>query len=594
MKYLKNISLFKIALFLTLNIFINKPLLIFITLVYFLINNKKEGFLFICLFMLMTLCNNYRFNFLSLGIVEEKYTNYVVIDKLLYKEILYEDKQIGDFVLTKTTTKIEDEKLLKYNSLFYVEETKGLCNFKLRNIINERFNLFDVDTKANLKKILLNKYSDEGDVAYLGDGFAFYYLLLYFLRNKRLVCILLLSLYIILFGFDIKFYLIIIELIIDKHFKGFQKIGIKLIIICFINKYLLLNNSILLSLIFSYFYNSEFKSDKSIILAIQSLFFYETNILSIFIYKYLIMMRIFLFSLSIIVFILPVFSSGYLIIIEFISRLYSLFTISLRGQIPLFILIIIYLLFNILKIKSFLRILFIIFILILPLHQISPHLSFVDVGQGDATLLSIGFKNVLIVTGSTYNYQMLRKELYRKGIYKLEYLIISHSDEDHSGNIDALKKDFKINKIVYDGEDINFDNSYLYCLNVGNFDNDNDNSLIYLYDDGNIRVLFPGDISKEVELILLEKYELKDIDIIHTAHHGSNTSSDEYFIGSINPKAAIISTNGKYNHPHIDTLTTLDKYQVETFITKEESTIHLYHCFDKYFVSGKTKIMVFD
>ena len=46
MKYLKNISLFKIALFLTLNIFINKPLLIFITLVYFLINNKKEGFLF--------------------------------------------------------------------------------------------------------------------------------------------------------------------------------------------------------------------------------------------------------------------------------------------------------------------------------------------------------------------------------------------------------------------------------------------------------------------------------------------------------------------------------------------------------------------
>ena len=207
----------------------------------------------------------------------------------------------------------------------------------------------------------------------------------------------------------------------------------------------------------------------------------------------------------------------------------------------------------------------------------------INVGQGDATFISDNFKTVLIDTGSKYNYHKLKKELYRQGIYNIDYLIISHNDEDHSGNIEILKKDFKIGRLIYDGEDISLKGSFLHYLNVGTYANDNDNSLIYLFEDKNIKVLFPGDISKKVELMLIEKFRLDDIDIIHCAHHGSSTSSDEYFIGSINAKAAIISTNGKYNHPALETIETLNKFQIEIFSTKEERNIHLYHFFNKYF-----------
>lgn len=592
MKYLKNISLFKFVIFLILNVFFKSLPLLILSIFYLLIQNKKELIFFFCLLFLTILFNNYHFDFMPVGIVEERNSSYVIVDKIFYKTLLYDDLSIGDVILSKSSNKITDERLLKYNYRYYLNEYEKVFNFGLRKKINDRFDLFDIDIKANLRKILLNKYSEEGDISYLGYGFAFYYILLYYLRNKPYFCTLLLFLYIFLFGIDIKFYLIIIELFTIKHLKGLNKLSIKILFLLFLNQYLLLNNSILLSLIFSYYYNSEFKTDKSLILAIQSFFFYETNILSIFIYKYLIMMRIFLFIVSFFTFSFPFLASLYLQLINFISLIYSLFNISIRGQIPLLILLLLYLFFKLINLNYIYRIIIIICMLILPLYNLGSHISFIDVGQGDATFISDNFKTVLIDTGSKYNYHKLKKELYRQGIYNIDYLIISHNDEDHSGNIETLKKDFKIGRLIYDGEDISLKGSLLHYLNTGTYDNDNDNSLIYLFEDKNIKVLFPGDISKKVELMLIEKFSLDDIDIIHCAHHGSSTSSDEYFIGSLNAKAAIISTNGKYNHPALETIETLNKFQLEIFSTKEERNIHLYHIFNKYLLCGSLKIMV--
>lgn len=593
MKYLKNISLFKLSLLLLVNLFFADELILFITFLYLFITDKKEIIIFICLLSFCTIFNNYRYDFIPIGIVEEKYNNYVLVDKLLYKEYLYEDKEIGDIVYIKGN-KIEEEKFLKYNYCFKSNKSKLIYNSKIRTLVSKQFNKFNEDTKAILRKILLNKYSDDVDVSYLGYGFAFYYLLLYFVKNNKKICLLLLIVYIILFGFDLKFYLIIIELISNKHFKGLDKLSIKLISLLIINKYLLINKGILLSLIFSYYYNSELNWDKSLILAIQSYFFYQTNILSIFIYKYFIMMRISLFLISFIVFLFPQLSAIYLSFISLFSSIYSLFTLSIRGQIPEVLFALIYLIFYYFNFKVFLRVLVLTLLLLLPINTMTYHLSFIDVGQGDASLITYNFKNILIDTGSKYNYHKLKNELYRQGIYKIDYLIITHNDEDHNGNIVNLNKDFKIDKIIYDGEDIFLNNALLYYLNIDTFDNDNDNSLVYLFQYDDLKVLFPGDISKKVENLLIEKYSLNDIDIYHIAHHGSNTSTDEYFIGSINIKAAIISTNGKYNHPHKETIDTLDKYQVEIFNTKEEGNIYLYRLFNKYVLKGKKKIMVFN
>ncbi len=68
-----------------------------------------------------------------------------------------------------------------------------------------------------------------------------------------------------------------------------------------------------------------------------------------------------------------------------------------------------------------------------------------------------------------------------------------------------------------------------------------------------------GDAGIEVEEDLIEKYNLKDIDVLKVGHHGSKTSSSEEFINKINPKYSIISvgTNNRYGHPNQEVLDNL-------------------------------------
>ena len=61
-----------------------------------------------------------------------------------------------------------------------------------------------------------------------------------------------------------------------------------------------------------------------------------------------------------------------------------------------------------------------------------------------------------------------------------------------------------------------------------------------------------GDAGIEVEADLIDKYNLKDIDVLKVGHHGSKTSSSEEFINEINPKYGVISVgkNNRYGHPN--------------------------------------------
>ena len=73
-----------------------------------------------------------------------------------------------------------------------------------------------------------------------------------------------------------------------------------------------------------------------------------------------------------------------------------------------------------------------------------------------------------------------------------------------------------------------------------------------------------GDAGVEKEKDILEKYNLKDIDFIKIGHHGSNTSSSEEFINSINSKYSLISVgkNNRYGHPKDEVLDTLSSSKI--------------------------------
>ena len=113
-------------------------------------------------------------------------------------------------------------------------------------------------------------------------------------------------------------------------------------------------------------------------------------------------------------------------------------------------------------------------------------------------------------------------------------------------------------------KELNIDDNKLYFLNNGIYDNENDNSSVIYTELNNHKFLFMGDAGIEVEEDLLEKYNLKDIDVLKVGHHGSRTSSSKNFIDEMNPKYSIISVgkNNRYGHPNKEVLETLKESKI--------------------------------
>ena len=111
---------------------------------------------------------------------------------------------------------------------------------------------------------------------------------------------------------------------------------------------------------------------------------------------------------------------------------------------------------------------------------------------------------------------------------------------------------------------MNFDNNKLYFLNNEQYNNENDNSSVVYTELNNHKFLFMGDAGVEVEENLLEKYNLKNIDVLKVGHHGSKTSSSKYFINEINSKYSIISVgkNNRYGHPNNAVLENLEDSKI--------------------------------
>ena len=232
------------------------------------------------------------------------------------------------------------------------------------------------------------------------------------------------------------------------------------------------------------------------------------------------------------------------------------------------------------------------------------YINFIDVGQGDSTLITTQFNKKILIDGggsefgSTFDVgeKTLLPYLLKKKIHKLDYVIISHFDSDHVGGIltileelnvkqvlipkqveysenynkflDIIKKrNIKI-KIVEEGNTINIDkNTYLDILwpeekqikdNVLN-----NNSLIVRLCYKNFKMLFTGDIEEIAEQRLLQKYENTEkltADILKVAHHGSKSSSIAEFLEKVNPRIALIGVgkNNKFGHPNAGVLDRLN------------------------------------
>ena len=314
-----------------------------------------------------------------------------------------------------------------------------------------------------------------------------------------------------------------------------------------------------------------------------------------------------IFPFSIIVIIIPKLSFILFIltnIMEFISKYSSnLLNITIYFQRLNYFEIIIYYILLIVSIKKSKKVIFILFIFILILY-IKPsfdkdtYVYFIDVSQGDSTLIvTKNNKSILVDTGGKLNYKNDNWKQKNKefnlmassiipffksiGLKKIDYLLITHGDADHAGYSIELLNNYKVmNKYTNKGRKnslekkinissleskyLKIDDIEIYSLNDSIYNNENKDSLVLLFKIYNYKFLFMADADKEVEKNIIEKYNLKNIDVLKVGHHGSKTSTDESFINEITPKYSIISVgkNNKFGHPNIETLNTLKKSKI--------------------------------
>ena len=242
------------------------------------------------------------------------------------------------------------------------------------------------------------------------------------------------------------------------------------------------------------------------------------------------------------------------------------------------------------NIKNAFKVIAVVFLIMLLLTRIvriiNPTLKiyFIDVGQGDSTLIVTPKNKKILIDGGEGKTNVLFQYLLDRRINKIDYIIISHFDSDHcNGLIEIIEKmrvenivmskqskeseeykkileiikqkNIKVSSVKAEDKIIIEKNLYTKILNPAEkfeFQDLNNNAIVAKLVYKNFSMLFTGDIEKaEENLAKKYKNELKST-ILKVAHHGSKTSTSEKFLKYVEPQIALIGVgeNNKFGHPN--------------------------------------------
>ena len=231
---------------------------------------------------------------------------------------------------------------------------------------------------------------------------------------------------------------------------------------------------------------------------------------------------------------------------------------------------------------------------------------YIDVGQGDATLIKCGSHAMLIDGGNNNKGTTVQLYLKKQGVESLDYVIGTHPDADHIGGLDVIVYKYNCEKVImpdYEKDtrtyqelvdvihDKNMKITYpvvgdQYALGEAKFTiiapnsnsyggNANDYSVAILLEYGKNRFLFTGDAEEASETEMLSNGIELSADVYKVAHHGSRSASTQEFLNAVRPKYAVISCGegNSYGHPHAEVLNRLRSMGVEVFRTDEQGSI---------------------
>ena len=241
--------------------------------------------------------------------------------------------------------------------------------------------------------------------------------------------------------------------------------------------------------------------------------------------------------------------------------------------------------------------------------------AFLDVGQGDATVVQMPDRSAILVdagglAGTTFDIarRVVVPAMRALQVTDLRALVLTHADPDHIGGAEGVLESFRPG-YVWDGVPVPphparralvlraaAEQVAWRLVRPGDVDRfgdvevrvlhppepgwerqrvRNDDSVVLELRVGEVSILLPGDIGREVEHALLPSLHLGRTVILKAPHHGSATSSSDPFLDATKPRVVIFSAgkNNRFGHP---AKVVVDRYQVrgvEMFNTATDGAV---------------------
>lgn len=242
-------------------------------------------------------------------------------------------------------------------------------------------------------------------------------------------------------------------------------------------------------------------------------------------------------------------------------------------------------------------------------HRTVDEVAFLQVGQGDATLLSQGGTNILVDTGPRSDgfdggQRFVWPELRKRGIRRLDAVFITHFDRDHYGGLGAILERVRVDRVVVVSPDglSELDWKLIYEIGVrsdqlvilksaqklaigkigvdvvpglfGEGVDDNSKSPYLGFDIGNDRVILTGDAPKTVE----DTWRGQGVEggrVIKAGHHGSDQSMSSAWFEAMKPDYVVFSCgrNNPWKHPSLGALGRAEAGGAKVLRTDAQGTV---------------------
>ncbi len=258
-------------------------------------------------------------------------------------------------------------------------------------------------------------------------------------------------------------------------------------------------------------------------------------------------------------------------------------------------------------------------------------ITMLNVGQGDCFFIRLPSGVSCLIDGGSSSVNKvgqyrIESFLKCKGIGTLEYIFVSHGDEDHiNGIVELLERtklgvgikqlilppkevwDESLNhlfllakeknivvKTIGQGQKMSIGEAKFVCLWPGTSEPGNEASMVLGLTYKNFDMLFTGDLENKsedsvcdyIENLQYRNYLSADYEVLKVGHHGSRNSTSERLLDLCKVEVAMISAgvNNRYGHPHEEVVSRLAKRRINRYNTLDGNAVILYTDGEKYYI----------